>query len=832
MIRMRPLHSILAAWLAMAILTAQDGELRVRGPSPGVVRLGDQARVELTVEGDAKAGGLVLPKVDGLTLQAFGPSRQEQSYFDGRRMTHSIQTTWTVVVQPQREGKFAIPPLQIEIDGKPQRTQTLAVEAVRDVTGDKYGFLKVQVAKQRVYVHEPIRVTFDYGIDATLSPVRGRAQGGQQYYDIELTAPWLDAPDGAVVIEEAKQKTPPGETLSLVGNRKLLEVVYEKGYERQGRPYHHFVLERSYLPLRVGTLKLDGPMLRFQVASGRNQRSLFDPFFEEANGTNYYVYARPLEVEVLPIPEQGRPMPYLGAVGRFAIVAKCEQPRIKQGAVLRLTFAIRGEGNLEFLGVPALDDWKGLHLLGKKEERTKESVTVTYDLRVVAADVKEIPPITYSWFDTTPGVEKFTTEKTAAIPIEVVPLQPGEGLAPSAGSESKAVTPGVDDIFDIKSLAGGPAVVLARAPSPSTAALWLVLPWLGLATLAYGWRKLMLRRSDERGRRVRGARRRCEASLASGDAHGALVGFLADRFDLTESAVIAPDLARVLVAKGAEPELAARLSALVERGLAARYGGGGGVSSDEVRRVVGEVEATRTSLASPTTVATLCAFLALCGFARAQEQDAVSAYRKGDYAQAATLFAKAVAEPGADRRLHYDLGNSLYRSGKLAAALHAYECARLAMPRDPELNANIALVKKKLDLVSQEGESFATALTALREALTPLERFWCALLCGTLAAATIVFGRRGLRWLGLVLLAPFTLFALEVLLLGPRRAQAAIVLVPESSLVAEPRRGLTPILQLKAGVSVDLLSQGQGWARVGIAGKFGYLPQPEIAVVE
>lgn len=824
--------------LAAPVL-AQEPKVTVRGPSPAVVRLGDQAQIDISIEGEARVGGITLPRVDGVTMQAYGPSREEQSYFDGRTMTRSLKTTWSIAVLPQREGKFAIPAIEVLIDGKPRRTQALTVEAVRDVQGDKYGFLKVDVKKTRVYVHEPLRVVFDYGIDATLSPLRVRTADDKVAIDIELSAPWLDAPDGAVVIESNKKLADGFEAIGLVGNRKLLQVGYQSNFERQGRRFHHFVLERDYLPSRTGKWKLDGPMLRFQVSSGRNQRGRFDGFFEETSGTNYFVYAQPTEVEVLPIPEAGRPADYLGAVGRFTIAAKCDQTKVKLGSPLRVTFTISGDGNLEFLGVPALDDLAGLHLLGKKEQRTAAAVIVTYDLRVTSPAVKEIPAIAYSWFDTTPAVEKFVSAKTAALPLEVVPLQPGEGLAAAPGTEAKPVTPGVDDIFDIKSTSDGPPVVLAPAPGPLVAALVLLAPWLLCAGIAFAGRRLAAHRADRKGARARAARKRAVGAMQRGDAHAALVGYLADRLDLTEAAVIAPDLANVLRSAGVPEALAARAAKLVEAGVAARYGGGGGVAGTDVGAVLDELEVV--DLAGPSArrvgpVAGLVLAVLVSGASapKAQESEAVAAYRAGEYAKAASAFAALAAAPDADRRVHYDLGNALFREGRLAEALLAYERARLAMPRDPELAQNLALVRKRLDLVTQEGESFATALVRLRDGFTPRERFWITFGLGALAAAAVVLGgrRRWVRMLGFGLAVPFLVLVVDLVLLAPGRPPGGIVLAKNAALVSEPRAGLVPLAQLRSGVRVEVLGRFPGWTKIAVGGKSGYLPEAEIGVIE
>ena len=68
---MSPVLALLAA------LAPQDPgpTLSVRGPSPGVVRLGQSAQLLLKIEGRARDTHVVPPHVDGLTIRVGPPTR-------------------------------------------------------------------------------------------------------------------------------------------------------------------------------------------------------------------------------------------------------------------------------------------------------------------------------------------------------------------------------------------------------------------------------------------------------------------------------------------------------------------------------------------------------------------------------------------------------------------------------------------------------------------------------------------------------------------------------------------------------------------------------------
>jgi hypothetical protein len=833
--------ALLAPLALCTLCLGQDTaeRLRVRGPSPALVRLGDVSTLVLEVEPDGTAvpAAPQLPQVDGLRLQMRGPSTETfQSIINGRLRQRS-QVTWQVSIQPLREGKFTLPPFDVPVGRSVARTKELALEAIKDTAGAEHGFLDVTVEPRSVYVHEPIRVRFDYGIDNRLQVMQGRTARGETYNEVELSAPWLDDLEGGVPIEVAPPRRE--NAVTLVANQRTVRVEYDADHLRNGQAFHHFQLERAYLPTRSGRYELAAPVLRYTVQEPSRQRDFFgNPI---AQPRNHYVYGKPIEIEVKPIPEAGRPDPYFGAVGRFEIAARLDRSRVKVGNSVQLTVSISGKGNTEFLRVPELGAVDGLHLLGTKEKREPELVEVTYDLTPLRADIREIPALRWNYFDTTPGVEKFVEVATEPQPLVVEPLAEGETLKLLATDPEKPVVPGVDDIHDIKALeAGEPARAAASLPTGALLAA-VLLPWLAVAGLAFALRRRAAALADVAGRRERGALRRFERAVTVAPAD-ALVAYLADRLNTAPAAVIGPDLSERLAAAGVPVERAQAVAGAVEAGVAARYGGGGGVDADTARGLVRELERIDFSQRPPSragvAIALTLAALGL-GASPAAAQDALARerfaqqYRAGDYAAAAATLAAALEGPAADRRAFYNLGNALYRQGELAQALVAYERARLGLPRDPQVLANIALTRRNLELGTGEGEPFLTAVSRLRERFSDRE---LALLCGLChagAALCLVLGwrRAWLRAAGFLALVPALALSIELLWLAPARPLRGIVTAARGEVVAEPRDGLEALFKVKRGAEVAVLGEGPKWTRVLVQGREGYLPSAAVGVI-
>jgi hypothetical protein len=829
--RMLLLGALVTAWLP-----AQE-TLEVEAPSPATIRLGDTARATIRIEGrEANPRTPQLPEIPGLRLQLSPPSRNSYTFFDGRNLIERSGVQYQLILQPQQEGAFTVPPFPIWTGTREQLTPELRLEVRKDLRGEELAWLDVRVEPRRVYVHEPVRIRVDFGIEPGLKLVQDVANR-YRYLDAEVQAPWLDTFPGG---EPMPMPDPKGDVRLVVANRKLQQAAFDGSHQRGASRWHRYSFERSFLPTRIGRIELSAPLLRYQVLLREGQVDVFGGR-RGGQAENYYVYGQPIVLDVLPIPEAGRPSPYYGAVGRFTLEAALDKDTVKVGASVKLTLTVRGQGNFEFLRLPELTDLEGFHKLGQAEaSRAADKVVVTYDLLPLSADVQAVPSIGWNYFDTTPGVEQFVAVATPPLPLQVRPLEHGETLAPLANDSAAPVVPGIDDVFDLPAFDGPPAV--RREPAAWQAWLAVVGPWLLAAAAALALGAARRRAADPVGQRARGAGRACQRALAAGgDPLDALAGYLGDRLGVAAAAVIAPDLPQRLAEQGLDGSLAREVTAAVERGTAARYGGGTPLDAATVQALVQRLEGARFGVTAQAVLLCLLPLLAFVGTAGSLPAQAdgtapslaapVAAYRAGDYATALAGFEPAASATG-DRRLLQACGNCWFRLGDLPRALWAYESARLGLPRDPELLANIALVRRRLQL-DGPGEGFVAELVALRERLSPVERLVLCALCMSLAAGCLVLGwrRLGWRWVGALALLPAAVIALDLLWWGPQRPPRAIAL-QQLALASEPRGGLEPIATVRPGVEVALLGGAQGtFVRVAAGDRSGYVPSKDVAVV-
>ena len=815
--------AVLVAAALMVLEAAAQETLTVSAPEPGTIRLNDTAIVRITVEGaGANPRSPRIPEVDGLDIRQLPASTSTQMVREGRRVVTRTVVQFGLELRPKRAGLFTIPSFSLWTGTKKQKTPVLRLDVREDLVSQEMSWLDVELEPRRVYVHEPVRVKITFAVEQGVRLAQ-EIHGRERYQVIAVVADWLaNFPAG----EAMELSQPRGDLRNVICNEELSQATFVGGFERDGQRWQRFELERAFLPSKVGKVVLPAAELRFH-ALRHTTRPLRGGQIDK-----YGIVGEPIEFEVLPIPEEGRPSPYFGAVGRFDITASLDKDRIKFGDSFKLTLKATGAGNFEFLRMPELDDLNGFHKRGAAEaQRDSNSVVVTYDLTPLTADVAEIPSIEWNYFDTTPGVAKFVEVATDPLAIVVDELSNSESIAPLPGEAVAAVTPGVDDIFDLPSFDASARVV--KAPASWMRWLMVVAPWMLMfsALSLLRWRKRMS--IDTTGKRVRGAKRHFDAALAGdADAMDAMAVYLGDRLDVPAAAVITSELSQRLIDSGLDDAVAADVAAAMERGTNARYGGGKPLTVEEARSLVKRLESARFGARGWLPLLLLPALVMSAGQVSAQQAAAIDAYRQGEYAAADEAFARAYAVDG--NRLYLRArGNCLYRMGDLPRALWAYESARIALPRDAELLANLAVVRARLELPA-EGGGFATELRRMLDRYTLSERTNACVLSMLLAAGCLVFGWRriGMRWIGAVCLVPGVVLSMDVLWLTSSRALKAVAL-QELSVTAEPRAGMDAVAIVRPGALVDLLGSSVGeYVRIDASGRSGYVAVDAVAVIK
>lgn len=572
-------------WIALCLAllglvapaAAQDASSRLKVYlSSGVVRLGERVQIVVSVEDAADVRVLDLPRVDGLELSApVGPQVNQTISTRNARTVSSREILWGIPVRALRGGEYVLPSFTVEIDGERVRTGELSLKAVQDMRGEELGLFRITPSSTRVVEGQPFTLELLFGWDTAVD---------RRINNAGLALPWWQALPGVLSLDPPEAR--PGArllALRLNGNDRV-DVEEIEPMREGGRTFRAFRLRRSYTATRSGTLAFPESYLEF----GRVEETFFGS--SRARPETYYVQAPAFSIEVVALPEEGRPIDYGGAIGTLALRADAAPRDVDAGESIKLTLTFTGAGNLEFFTAPDPSRdarFAGFRYFGKTESKSFERREVVYDLAPLSSAVTEIPSLRLPVYD--PQAERYVLLESEPIPVRVRDLVGARELS-VAGAEAFE-----RDLRDLQDAARGPRDV-PRPGSAGVLAALLAGPLVALG-LARARRVLGDPNAPLERRRRRALRELGAALAASGDARDDLrawCDFLAARSREGQGAWVGRDAAgwaregaRALSAEGAR-ELARQFEALERAAF------GGGARCDRAgllalaRRLVGE----------------------------------------------------------------------------------------------------------------------------------------------------------------------------------------------------------------------------------------------------
>jgi hypothetical protein len=500
-----PLRSIALLFLLLGMplrMHALTAEISVDAKmSHRVSEVGAPMQLEIQVTGGEVDEGVPDIKVDGLDINFVGPSRSRRIEIINGRMKSSVDTTYVYQVTAEREGDFTIPAVTLKIGGKSYNSRPIALKVQKGSAGgggaaSAIAFAEIDVKKKTAYVGEVVPVEVRLYIKAGV-----RA---------EVSAAVDISGDGFAV-----QKAPePQQQIEM----------------RDGNEYNVFTYRTVMTPSKAGKLSVGPAEIPFvgQVPSPRQRRlgsfggQTFDldDFFGGMGGfaerRRFNAKAPAVEIDIKPLPAEGRPNNFSGAVGNFGFHGEGSPTRLKVGDPITMRLKVSGTGNFDRMTAPKLEDDKGWQAYDASEkfepvDPLRTTGTKTFEIPIVPdGPHRATPTFAFAYFD--PKAEKYVTlrSKPQALMIEGVPvaLTPPKleivSTAPDepAKSEPKPAT----DLLGLRYEVGA-----VRSFSPVYARLefWLLqaIPAFGILALLAG---RLLRRDPRRAQHAALERQRAE----------------------------------------------------------------------------------------------------------------------------------------------------------------------------------------------------------------------------------------------------------------------------------------------------------------------------------
>jgi len=337
---------------------------------------------------------------------------------------------------------------------------------------------------------------------------------------------------------------------------------------RDGRQYATALIKKVALfPTGVGTKTIEPMTMQAQIRV-QNSRDPFRDFFGGGSlfgrNVSQLISSAPLELEVLPLPETGRPNDFSGFVGNVDLSTSLDKTNAATNEALTLTVRVAGEGNIRTLPEPKIDFPGDFEVyppetteeITRGENSVSGSKTYAYVLIPRAPGTKTIPSVRLNFFD--PAGRTYRTEVTA--PLEVVvtgEATNGPGVASRARGEIATLR---EDIRFIK--IATPSFRETDRSLFGSAGFWLVcLVPLVVVSGAFGVRSHQARLEGDvayarRRRATRAARKRLSGArgLLSKDTQrefyaevgSALQEFLGDKLNIAAAGMIREDVTNLL----------------------------------------------------------------------------------------------------------------------------------------------------------------------------------------------------------------------------------------------------------------------------------------------
>lgn len=260
-----------------------------------------------------------------------GPNQSiSNSWVNGKR---SFSKTYTYFLTPIQKGGLTINQAKINIDGEiykttPQRiTVTEAVEVPRDPNSPEYLIddnlhLVTEISNNRPYLNEAITVVYKLYFRNPLRISDGRVVENPQFADF-----WSH-------------------------NINIPQLKVENGTYK-GEQYNVVVWKKSILyPQKTGKLSLEPLSLSLVIDLPSNRRDFFgNRILQQSSRT---VTAGRRTINVKPLPENGKPANFFGAVGQFNFDALLNKNALKATESFEIKLKVTGKGNLKLFNLPEL----------------------------------------------------------------------------------------------------------------------------------------------------------------------------------------------------------------------------------------------------------------------------------------------------------------------------------------------------------------------------------------------------------------------------------------------------------------------------------------------
>lgn len=349
-------------------------------------KLGINERVRVDFVMNADGDDFNPPSFEGFRVVG-GPNQSISNSYINRKRTYS--KTYSYFLSPLKQGNLRIGAASITVSGTTYTTGdvTLQITSAVQTPSDGTGTNPEVIASQNVHLVAEISNTTPYLNERTTIVYKLYVSN-----NVSITSQWREINSPRYADFWSKN----------IDTQKLN--LFEGKY--QGEDYRYVILKTTVLyPQKTGPLKIEPLTLDVPIDVPGKRRNIFGRTL--TTRVNKTISAGESTIVVKPLPLEGRPENFTGAVGDFTFSVKPSKKVLEVDQALTLDLLVSGKGNLNTLSMP---DLKLPNTLEVYEPQRKENIrtrpsgisgTISQRYTVVPQNKGKYPisPVSFSFFN-------------------------------------------------------------------------------------------------------------------------------------------------------------------------------------------------------------------------------------------------------------------------------------------------------------------------------------------------------------------------------------------------------------------------------------------------
>ncbi|QWR76420.1 BatD family protein [Candidatus Magnetomonas plexicatena] len=597
---MKKLTVLLLLILLTAALELSAAELKFElSVDKTTLAIGEGTQLSLTFTGDRGVPQPNPPQIDDFSVNYMGSSTQ-MSIINGS-MSSSVSYNYSLV--PMKKGEFKIGPFSVQHDGKTYSSNTITINVV-----DGQGGASQQQPKTQSQQKTKAAGDMKDRLFITLKPSK-TAVYVNEIFTVKVK---LHVRDIAVREVGFPQVADGGFSLS------NFEKPVQTTENINGLTYQTVEFTTTaFAATAGGSMKLGAATLDCNIMIRENRRMSPGGMFNDDFFNNVFASLRPepvklkseaVTVKVLPLPEEGKPKGFRGALGKFEMSASVTPENVKTGDPVTLKMTFSGKGNFNTITKPEPEENANLKYYEPQIKQDPNSKNFDTAVIPLTNTVTQIPEVVFSYFD--PDEKSYKTIKRGPFPIKVTGAATATAAKIVEQSKIQGTTPVEKEVFakDVVFIKEHPGNLVKRGDmekmlyrNPIFLSLSMLPLLIYIFALIHAKRSKRLRNDVQYVRRLRAPKQAREGIKAVrvylknskeeefyNTVHKTVYEYLGNKLHLPPGEAADEKIYALLEQKGVETQL---LKEILNACELARYAKGGTVgSSSEMERIFKHLE--------------------------------------------------------------------------------------------------------------------------------------------------------------------------------------------------------------------------------------------------